>query len=338
MLRVERTTGKLVRLNPTTLSDAAIGERSGLQELILANVSEFFREECQEVLFVVREEVEPSVNTADRIDLLAVDSQGKGVIIELKRGSNKRQLLQSLTYAAMVSDWDKSHFETHLPSAKRSSFEAFLNEHAIKKVNEFQRIILIAESFGFEVLRTTQWLTYSYGLNITCYQITLAKEEDTGLEYLSAVQLFPPRELAVQARRQGALRSEEGNKFAEIEELLESCSNQAVKTYFQASLTLRRNKRRDSLVFPPTGKMRYRVRPKGTYARVTQLGRFDGDESLWKKNFSSPSLLVHESDLRFRLVSDADIALFSKFAQEELPTIAWSKSSANDEDESTEED
>ena len=338
MLKLNRATGKLVRLNATTLSDAALGERSGLQELILANFSAFFEEECEETLFVVKEEVEPSTNSGDRIDLLAIDSKGKAVVIELKRGSDKRQLLQSLTYAAMVSDWDKSHFERHLPVAKRTSFMAFLREHGIENINEFQRIILIAESFGVEVLRTAQWLTNSYGMNITCYQIALAREEASGNEYLSAMQLFPPRELAVQARRQGARRSEEGNKFAEIEELLETCSNEAVKNYFQSSLALRRNKRRDSLVFPATGKMRFRARPKETYARISQLGRFDGDESFWKKNLSSPSLLVHDADLRFRLVTESDLAMFSSFIQDELTTKVWSKSNANDEEENVEED
>jgi len=338
MLRVERTTGKLVKLNETALSDAALGERSGLQELILGNVSAFFEEECHEVLFVIKEEVEPSTQVGDRIDLLAIDSQGRAVIVELKRGSNKLQLLQSLTYAAMISDWDKSHFEKHLPSSKHHSFEAFIREHAIKKLNDFQRIVLIAESFGFEVLRTAQWLTDSYGLNITCYQISLAKEEGAGPEYLSAMQLFPPRELATQARKRGAQRSEESTKFADIETLLESCDNEAVKAYFLSAPTQRRNKRLDSFVFPAIGKMRFRVRPKGTYVRVIQLGRFDGDEPVWKKNLSSPSILVHASDLRFRLFTESDIAVFSSFTQNELPKITWTKSVSSDEEEASEEE
>jgi len=75
MLRVDRVKGTLAPLNATTLSDAGLGERSGLQELILKNPDAFFGE-CQETLFLVKEEVEPSNQVSSRIDLLAIDTKG----------------------------------------------------------------------------------------------------------------------------------------------------------------------------------------------------------------------------------------------------------------------
>jgi hypothetical protein len=337
MLRVNRTTGTLVPLSRTTLSDAGIGERSGLQELILKN-SEAFFEECQETLFLVKEEVEPSSQVSSRIDLLAIDVKGHAVIVELKRGSDKMQLLQSLTYAAMLADWPEERFRKHIPTAHMGAFEQFRHDHDITKLNEFQRIILIAESFDFEILRTAEWLTDSYGLNITCYQISLAQENDEGMEYLAALQLFPPRALASQARRRGALKSEEASKFTEIEELLQSCTNKAIVRFYTDRLGERRNKRRDSLVFPHLGQMRFRIRPKKEYARVNQLGRFDGDADHWQKTMSAPLLRAHPTYLRFRLTTDSDIEAFLKFTSEALAAVSWTKSSASDEETDSEEE
>ncbi|HEY5328407.1 MAG TPA: hypothetical protein VIJ79_00870 [Acidobacteriaceae bacterium] len=332
MLKVDRSAGKLVKLAEPTLSTAGWEERSSLQELILHNADEFFQQECHETLFILRDEVEPSVEVGDRIDLLAIDNDGKAVVIELKRGSHKLQLLQSLSYAAMISDWEVEQFEALIPESKRELFNVFFGEHDLENINEFQRVILIAESFDFEVLKTAEWLTAS-GINITCYKLQLAKDGDGGTEYLSVVQIFPPRELAKQARRRGSLRSERANKFPEIEQLLPMCGNTEIVSYFTASLAMRRNRRRNSLVYPPTGKMRFRVMPKNGYARVSQLGRFDGDQAFWNEQLSQATLKARPSDLRFRLNNEGDLKAFTSFAEEKLSGTVWTKSAADDEGE-----
>ncbi len=331
MLRVERESGKLVALTRTSLSNSQYGERSGLQELILGNPQAFFEDECKESLFVVKEEVEPSDLVGDRIDLLAIDTKGAAVIIELKRGSDKLQLLQSISYAAMISDWTSAQFEERVPQVRKDAFSQFLRANGIAELNKFQRLILVAERFDFEVLQTAKWLTYSYGMNVICYEIALAQESHNGAEYLAAIQLFPPREMAAQARKRGALKSEEGNKFEEIEDLLTSHTNPSTKAFFEKNLTIRRNRRRDSLVFPPLGKMRFRVRPKGNHARVSQLGRFEGDELFWKRVMSAPVVLSRGHDLRFRLHTDADVEAFLEFLGREGGSTKWTKSYAGEE-------
>src|SRR5271165_1806535 len=69
-----------------------------------------FFEEMGERLVLIGQEVLPSSYVGDRIDLLAIDEKGAAVIIELKRSEQKLQLLQSLSYAAMLSDWSAENF------------------------------------------------------------------------------------------------------------------------------------------------------------------------------------------------------------------------------------
>jgi hypothetical protein len=62
-----------------------------------------FCEEIGESLLVIGQKVRPSDAVPDRIDILAIDDPGTSVVIELKRGSHKLQLLQAISYAGMVS-------------------------------------------------------------------------------------------------------------------------------------------------------------------------------------------------------------------------------------------
>ena len=57
---------------------------------------------------------DPPQTVQDRIDLLGIDSEGTSVIVELKRGSNKLQLLQAISYAGMVARWGWEEFRALL--------------------------------------------------------------------------------------------------------------------------------------------------------------------------------------------------------------------------------
>ena len=269
-------------------------ERADLQQLIYRNPDQFFQTECNEDVFVLNQEVIPSDRVGDRIDILAVDSKGKTVVIELKRGSDKLQLLQAISYAAMVSDLTWEEVKSRADSARLMELQKFLEKHELDEegpdqqteLNEFQRIVLIAESYDYEVLRTAQWLTEK-GIDIRCYEVALARDTNNGLEYLSAVQLFPAKPLAERARIRGSLRTLAANEPRKIEKRLSECSNEPVKDYFEVLLSQnprpRTNRRGSAIVFPPQGRMRFHLSPRSDYARAIQRGRFDGDEDRWKE-------------------------------------------------------
>jgi hypothetical protein len=151
MLRIDKNNKLLVRLPTSSLSEAEHWERD-LQAMILKSPNAFC-EEIGERLWIVGQEIQPSEAIPDRIDILAIDDAGSAVVIELKRGSRKLQLLQAISYAGMISRWVPEQFIETLAvnfqqptDDTRAAIEAH-TELEIPYINQTQRIVLIAEDF-----------------------------------------------------------------------------------------------------------------------------------------------------------------------------------------------
>jgi hypothetical protein len=198
MLRIDRDRKALVRLKKSALAEADHWERD-LQAMIFL-APDAFCEEIGEKLQLVGQEVRPSESVADRIDILALDEAGNSVIVELKRGQHKLQLLQAVSYAGMVSRWTPDRFvEMRASQLSISKEEAnSIEEHTgseVSAVNQAQRIILIAEDFDPALLVASEWLHESYGVDIRCYRIELSRDE-AGSDYLTCGCIYPPMEIA----------------------------------------------------------------------------------------------------------------------------------------------
>ena len=126
MLKVDRGNRTFSRLDSPTLADAQILERVDLQECIYNSSNDFFAE-IGERVFVLGKEVSPSQTVQDRIDLLAIDVEGTTVIVELKRGSNKLQMLQAVSYAGMISRWSVDDFRRLLSDGEWEALTDFLD-------------------------------------------------------------------------------------------------------------------------------------------------------------------------------------------------------------------
>lgn len=145
-------------------SDARLvgyGRGDGLQALIVANPEAFFVK-LGEDLILIGDEVAPGDVIDRRIDLLALDRQGSIVVIELKRGSDRLQLLQAVSYAALIGDWTPQHL-VELMASKRKMTEADATEQIdsfldceLSAVNESQRVVLLAEAYDYGVLAASQ--------------------------------------------------------------------------------------------------------------------------------------------------------------------------------------
>lgn len=334
MLKISRNDKKLSRLTTQTLGAAKIQERYDLQEYIFNSPEEFCKELGPEIdLKIIGKEVLPSEEVGDRIDLLALDQDGSVVIIELKRGNDKFQLLQAISYAAMIAKLSEDELLS-MAGTRRAEIEDWLRLNAPEvdadsfKINQSQRILLVAEAYDYEVLVAAEWL-YEKDVEIDCVRVDLAV--DGTAEYLTFVQVFPTPELAEQARKRGKRGRVIASAFTTWEAAFSACTSHSAIDFFRASLAEGcEEKLQDRLIVLPVGnKQRFRVRLRDEYALAGQLGRFDEDITFWANRLTPPATIRpilkagEEAYLRLFLRTENDFNAFKKAIDGELQNVQW---------------
>lgn len=167
----------------------------------------------------------------DRLDVLAMDREGRPVVIELKRGAAPRLTdLQAVGYAAMVSrfsvdDLVKAHGSFLARQGQRlesDDVRAILSTHAQGKdlTDHLMRspsIIILAESFTTTTTSSVVWLS-EQGVDITLREFQLYRSGDQLVLTVSQVWPVPDIEdFTVRPRRQDAVAARDEQTFPEIE-------------------------------------------------------------------------------------------------------------------------
>lgn len=337
MLRIDRQQQTFTLLSNPTLAEVAISERYDLQEFICNSPQAFFQELGLDLLLIGKE-IMPSKNVQDRIDLLTIDREGNCVILELKRDTNKLQLLQAVSYAGMLSQWTAEDLLQLLDEPARERLADFL-EVDIDEINRAQRIVLIAEAFDYALLVGTEWLSKNYGVDVVCCRVSLAKDPDSGAEYLVCSNVYPAPELFQEAaprgrRTTGAART----KWADWDAVLAEVSNPAVVDFFRQQVAggQENNPRYRVLHFRADGKRRWTVfiRQKGCFVR--QRGRFDKDLEFWQAGVNDPSSVKPIRSgkcVRLSLTTEQDFQFFLDAATRQLLSIQWTTGVEDEPDE-----
>lgn len=345
MLRIDRQQRSLTRLRQNTIHESALKERSDIQRMIL-NSPEAFIAEIGEPLLLLGEEIRPADAVDDRIDLLAVDEEGAVVVIELKRGTHKLHLLQSLSYAATIAEWTTAELLAERcrllgkPMAEvQEEIEEFLGEGSAA-LNSRQRIMLLAEDFDFMVLATAEWLTEKHGVDIRCYRLALCQDDQT--EYLTCTCIFPPPEIAQQAVRRGQRAAGAGTqplKWKDWNEAISQIENPAMAAFYRAELANNVNgylpKRQ--LIYRAGDKTRIWIAARKKHAYGWQLGRFAGDVDFWQSRMNERDSVQPVKDgraLRLNLSTENDFRKFGEAIRGAFQTVTWlPDDSANDIDD-----
>ena len=179
MFQVIRSTNRLVPLEEPRFSDLGLREREHLQEW-LAHTPEALGEE----LLVIQKEFDGFADTRERLDLLAVDKEGRLVVIENKLDDSGRDVVwQALKYAAYCSTLtrkdisgiyqkylERSGQDEEAEAKLRDFFDVEdLGEIVLNPRNE-QRLILIAANFRKEVTAAVLWLL-GHGVQAQCFRV-----------------------------------------------------------------------------------------------------------------------------------------------------------------------
>ena len=190
MLRLDPDEHTLSILEDTDLQTENILERYDFQRAIV-NSWELFRKEIGiPSAILVGSEIRPHDSTQDSLDILAFDpDDSQVVVIELKRKKNKLQLLQALSYAAMVSRWDVDKFVGYANNIEGPESQELIDSIRSTDDNLNVKVILVAEEYDPEVILTADWLKSNYSVDISAYAIELNKSQNDLI--LSVTQRYP---------------------------------------------------------------------------------------------------------------------------------------------------
>lgn len=150
-------------------------------------------------LLIIGKEFAGFDRTNERLDLLAVDSEGKLVIIELKRDDTGADAhWQAIKYASYLSHATSENIVGMLASYSGMSTdeaETRLLDHLEDSgsLNTDQRIILASHRFAPEVTSAALWLNERSpgGDLVTCVTLTPYRDANTESLYVQAVTIIP---------------------------------------------------------------------------------------------------------------------------------------------------
>ena len=179
MFKVNLSENRLVRLEKRRFSDLNLQERPHLQEWLVQ-----MPEALGEELLVIQKEFDGFADTRERLDLLALDKEGRLVVIENKLDDSGRDVVwQALKYVAYCSSLKKAEIvEIYQKYLDRwldgqnavANLCEFLEvedlDDAVLNAGNEQRLILVAANFRKEVTATVLWLI-GHGVRAQCFRV-----------------------------------------------------------------------------------------------------------------------------------------------------------------------
>lgn len=219
MFLIDTHKKKAIPLDKKTFSELNISERKDLQEWIADNPYIL-----GERLLIIQKEFAGFSDTKERLDLLALDENGKLVIIENKLDdSGKDVTWQALKYVSYCAALTKNEIcdiyqdyigDSVLAKDKLSEFFDEPDYESIKlnPGDADQRIIFVAARFRKEVTSTVLWLR-DHGVDITCIKVT--PYLDSEKLYLDVEQILPIQDIGDYQIKLSAKKQDEIVSFKE---------------------------------------------------------------------------------------------------------------------------
>ncbi len=186
------------RIEEVDFARLGLRERRDIQEWVAANPGILGDD-----LLVIGKEFSGFDLTSERLDLLAVDLDGKLVIIELKRddtGSDVHwQAIKYASYFQRVNADEIVDIAAKYWAESRSDSVTRMLQHLgaddLNALNNDQRIILASHRFAPEVTSAALWLNLKVPDLITCVKLTPFQDKQNGALYVQASAIIPVPEV-----------------------------------------------------------------------------------------------------------------------------------------------
>ncbi len=192
LFKYNKKNRQLSHLEETDFASHKIMERQDIEKWVEDN-PDILGEE----LLIITTEYDKFDKTKERLDLLALDKNGKLVIVELKRDdSGKYVELQAIKYAAYCStlvlndvmSMRRSYLsgkgENKSEEETKKEILDFIKNDDFEDIGEKPRIIIASKGFRPEVTATVLWLR-KFGVDISCIKLTPYKIDDENIGLVS---------------------------------------------------------------------------------------------------------------------------------------------------------
>ena len=196
LFRINPESRESERIEEVNFAQLGLQERRDIQEWIAANPGIL-----GEDLLIIGKEFSGFDRTDERLDLLAVDADGKLVVIELKRDDTGADAhWQAIKYASYLHRAGADDIIRMLADHEEVSESEALNkllQHLgaddLDILNKDQRIILASHGFAPEVTSAALWLNEkALGEDlITCIKLTPYQDAKTDSLYIQANTIIP---------------------------------------------------------------------------------------------------------------------------------------------------
>ncbi len=184
---------KFLASEETDFRTHEVMERRDIEKWVI-NFPEILGEE----LLIITTEYDKFDKTKERLDLLAIDKNGKLVIVELKREESGKSIeLQAIKYAAYCStlttdivvslrkDFIAKNGKEQSDEEIRKELFNFIDNDDFEEFDDKPRIMLVAKEFRPEVTTAVLWLR-KFGVNISCIKLMPYKIDDERIGLVSS--------------------------------------------------------------------------------------------------------------------------------------------------------
>ena len=196
LFRVDPESRQSDRIEEVDFGRLGLRERRDIQEWVAANPGIL-----DDDLLIIDKEFSGFDRTDERLDLLAVDYDGRLVVIELKRDDSGTDAhWQAIKYASyfqratadVIVGMAASYWSESQENAV-TRLQQHLGSDDLNALNNDQRIILASHRFAPEVTSAALWLNQKVPTEdlITCVKLTPYQDGQTNALYIQASTIIP---------------------------------------------------------------------------------------------------------------------------------------------------